>query len=510
MIARLGSATVLGGGTMGAQIACLLAGIGTRVTLLDLDPPTAAAGLERALKLRPSPVYRASDAAAIRTGGFDELAAAVTDADWIVEAIVEQLEPKRDLHARVDAALGGRAADAWPIVSTNTSGIRIASIAEGRSEPFRRAFLGTHFFNPPRYGRLLELVPTSDTDPRVIGRLEDLASRLLGKGTVRAQDTPAFIANRLGVYGLQRAIELAIELGLGPDEVDDLTGPLIGRPKSATFRTLDLVGLDVAAVVTEHCYADLPDDPEREAFLVAPVLRGLLERGALGEKAGAGFFRREGKEILALDLASGEYRPRRRIASPTVDLARNEPDLGRRLGLLMAGRDIAATYLRRLIDASLGYAATVAPDIAAGVADVDAAMRWGFGWQLGPFQTWDALGLAAVAGRLPAVPPHVERVLAGPGAFYGDGSAVSFPAAELRPIPERAGSLDLDGLRQASAATGLASNASASLVELGGGILGLELHGKLNILGPEAIESVRRACELAGPAYDGLVIGTLA
>ncbi|TAM78585.1 MAG: 3-hydroxyacyl-CoA dehydrogenase/enoyl-CoA hydratase family protein [Chloroflexota bacterium] len=510
MIARLGSATVLGAGTMGAQIACLLAGVGTRVTLLDLDPPTAAQGLERALRLRPSPVYRASDASAIRTGGFEGLVAAVTDADWIVEAIVEQLEPKRELHARVDAALAGRAADAWPIVSTNTSGIRIASIAAGRSAPFQRAFLGTHFFNPPRYGHLLELIPTADTDPQVVGRLEDLASRLLGKGTVRAKDTPAFIANRLGVYGLQRAIELALELGLGPDEVDELTGPLIGRPKSATFRTLDLVGLDVAVAVAEHCYADLPEDPEREAFRVAPVLGALLEKGALGEKAGAGFFRREGKEILALDLVSGEYRPRRRVASPTVDLARGEPDLGRRLGLLIAGRDAAATYLRRLFDASLGYAATVGPDIAAGVADVDAAMRWGFGWQLGPFQTWDVLGLAPVAGRLAAVPPLVERVLAGPGGFYRDGSALSFPEAELRPIPARPGSLDLGVLRLASASAGLASNTSASLVELGGGILGLELHGKLNILGPEAVDSVRRACDLASRAYDGLVIGTRA
>lgn len=495
---------------MGARIACLLAGVGARVTLLDLDASIAANGLERALKLRPGPVYRASDAATIRTGSFDELAGALGDADWVIEAIVEQLEPKRDLHARVDEALAGRPQAEWPIVSSNTSGIRIAAIAEGRSEPFRRAFLGTHFFNPPRYARLLELIPTPATDPAVLDRLEDVSSRLLGKGTVRANDTPAFIANRLGVYALQRAIELALELGLGPDEVDDITGKLIGRPKSATFRTLDLVGLDVAAAVADHCYADLPDDPEREAFRVAPVLRSLLDEGALGEKTGVGFFRREGQEILALDLATGDYRPRRRMASPTVDLARNEPDLGRRLGLLLAGADPAATYLRRLLDATLGYAATVGPDIAAGVADVDAAMRWGFGWQLGPFQTWDALGLEAVAARLPTRPPLVERVLAGPGAFYRDRAAVTFAATALEPLLPRLGSLDVERLRAASTAAGLPANASASLVELGEGILGLELHGKLNILGPEAIESVRRACELAGRAYDGLVIGTLA
>jgi 3-hydroxyacyl-CoA dehydrogenase len=510
LTARVGSAVVLGAGTMGAQIACLLAGVGTRVHLLDLDGAIAAKGLERALKLRPSPVYRSTDAQAITTAGFDDLPEALVDAEWIIEAIVEQLEPKRDLFARVDEALAGRAEDDWPIVSTNTSGISIAGIAGGRSGPFRAAFLGTHFFNPPRYGHLLELIPTPATDPAVLERLADYGSRLLGKGTVRAKDTPAFIANRLGVYGLQRSIELALEMGLGPDEVDEITGTLIGRPRSATFRTLDLVGLDVAAAVADHCYADLTDDPERETFQVAPVLRTLLERGALGEKAGAGFFRRDGREILALDFASGDYRPRKKIGSATVELARNETNLPRRLGMLLAGQDAAGTYLRRLFDATLGYTATIAPDIADGVADVDAAMRWGFGWQLGPFQTWDALGLERVAKRLPAVPSLVGRVLSGPGAFYRDGAAITFPDEELRPIPPRPGVLDLDGRRAASAAAGLPTNASASMVELGDGILGLELHGKLNILGPEVVDAVRRACELASRSYDGLVLGTRA
>ncbi|MEP7082714.1 MAG: 3-hydroxyacyl-CoA dehydrogenase family protein, partial [Chloroflexota bacterium] len=253
---------VVGAGTMGAQIACLLAGNGSRVRLLDLDASVAEAGLKRVMKLRPSPLYLAADARNIHAAGLDQLDQAVTDADWILEAIVEQVEPKRQLFARLDAALQAR--PSRPVVTTNTSGISIAALAEGRSPEFRRRFLGTHFFNPPRYTRLLELIPLPETQDAAVADLADFASRRLGKGTVIATDTPAFIANRLGVHGLMVALRLAQELGLGPDEVDDLTGPLIGRPKSATFRTLDLVGVDVAVAVADHCHADLVDDPRRE------------------------------------------------------------------------------------------------------------------------------------------------------------------------------------------------------------------------------------------------------
>ena len=400
MIPRMRSVVVLGAGTMGAQIACLLAGAGAKVRLLDLDEATAADGLARALKLRPAPTYRPQDVAHIRTGSFDELPAAASDADWILEAVVERLEPKRALFARVDEALSEAARRPWPIVSTNTSGISIAALAAGRSDDFRRAFLGTHFFNPPRYTRLLELIPIATTAPHVIETLEAYAPRHLGKGTVRAKDTPAFIANRLGVYGLQRALALAQELGLGVDEVDELTGPLIGRPRSATFRTLDVVGLDVAVAVADHCHADLPDDPQREVFVVAPILRQLIERGSLGEKAGAGFFKREGGEILALDLATGDYRPRRRISSATVEAARNERDLGARLRLLVAGDDAASRFLWRAMSDGITYAADVAGEIAGDLPTIDRAMRLGFGWQLGPFETWDALGVAATVERL--------------------------------------------------------------------------------------------------------------
>ena len=245
MTPRVERAAVVGAGTMGAQIACLLAGAGTRVDLFDMTTEVARSGLERVTKLKPAPLYAAAHALRIRPGGLDvdgSLEESVARADWVLEAIVEQPEPKRALFERIDPALTGRTR----FVTTNTSGLSIAGLADGRTDAFRSRFLGTHFFNPPRYTRLLELIPLPETDPAVVDELAEFASRHLGKGTVVARDTPAFIANRLGVHGLMVALRLAQELGLGPDEVDDLTGPLIGRPKSATFRTLDLVGIDVA------------------------------------------------------------------------------------------------------------------------------------------------------------------------------------------------------------------------------------------------------------------------
>ena len=518
MIPRLDSAVVLGAGTMGAQLACLLAGTGARVRLLDLDGETAARGLERAAKLRPSPVFRAEDFQGIRTGGFDELEAAVVGADWVVEAVVERLEPKRALFERIDAALADVADEAaLPLISSNTSGISIFRMAEGRSERFRRSFLGTHFFNPPRYARLLELIPTGDTDPDRVAWIEDVGSRRLGKGTVRAKDRPAFVANRLGVHGLLTALALARETGLGVDEVDDLTGPLIGRPKSAIFRTLDLVGLDVAVAVADHCHEDLVDDPERERFAVPSVLRRLVEEGRLGEKSGAGFYRKDDGEILALDLETLEYRPRRRASSPAVEQARTEPDVRRRLSALVdaasrSPEDPAATFVWRLVASELAYAAAVGPEIAADAESVDRAMRWGFGWEVGPFEAWDALGLDRVAERLPAagitIPPLVERVVEGPGRFHEDGQALDFATLELHEVGRRPGSVDLDARKGAT--PGLPANASASVVDLGDGILGLELHGKLNVIGLDTLDVLRRGLELAQARYDGFVIGTRA
>ena len=496
MTPRIASALVIGAGTMGAQIAALLAGAGARVRLFDMTEEVAKSGLDRVTKLKPAPLYSSDHGRRIRPGGLDDDAAfraAVGEADWVLEAIVEQAEPKRALFERVDAAL----TDRTRYVTTNTSGLSIAGLADGRSDGFRRRFLGTHFFNPPRYTRLLELIPLPETDRALVAELADFASRHLGKGTVVARDTPAFIANRLGVHGLMVALRLAQKLGLGPDEVDELTGTLIGRPKSATFRTLDLVGVDVAVAVADHCHADLADDPERDTFAVPSLMRGLVERGALGEKAGAGFFRREGGEILALDLESGEYRPRRKIASGSVAMARSEAGLPARLRMLIGAEDSAGEFLRRALAANLGYAARVGPEIADGVADIDAAMRWGFGWELGPFELVAALG--DDAARLL---PEVEL----PDPIYDNGSAWSYVARAPAPIAQRPGTVDLRAARREE----LPSNAAATALELGDGILGLELHGKLNIIGLDTLAMVERAVALAAERYDGLVIGTAA
>ncbi len=521
MTARFPRVTVLGAGTMGAQLACLIAGAGARVRLLDLDAPTARAGLERATKLQPAPLYTPDDLARIRIGGFDELDAAIRDSDWVLEAIVERLEPKRELLARVDAAAGA------PIVTTNTSGLSITALADGRSETFRRRFFGTHFFNPPRYTRLLELVPHAETDRSVMEAFATYGSVMLGKGVVIARDTPAFIANRLGVHGLLTVLRLAQELGLGPDEVDELTGELIGRPKSATFRTLDLVGIDVALAVAEHCHADLVDDPDRDVFEPPPILRRLVERGALGTKTGAGFFRREPDgEILALDFETGEYRPRRAVRSAIIQAARAEADPEKRIALLLSsgsadGRreDPAAELVRRALISELRYAAQVAPRMADDAWSVDAAMRWGFGWQRGPLETIDRLGdvakdlLDGAAGPGPGA-TGAEATGAEAAARYGEGDRTwSFVQEGPAPLPEiarAAGALDLDAARRAGRERGLPSNAAASVVELPDGILGVELHGKLNVIGMDSLDLLRRAVARASEQADGLVIGTAA
>ncbi len=518
MIPRLRHVVVLGAGTMGAQLACLVAGTGADVRLLDVDADAARSGLERARGLRPSAVYRQTDLERVRPGGFEELEDAVRAADWVLEAVVERADAKRALFERVDSVLTDVAAEPTvagavplrPIVSSNTSGLSIRSLAEGRSDAFRRRFLGTHFFNPPRYARLLELVPTEATDPGCLAWVAALASRSLGKATVRAKDTPAFIANRLGVHGMLTALALAQELGLGVDQVDELTGPLLGRPKSATFRTLDLVGLDVAVAVADHCREALVDDPERDRFEVPPVLRGLVADGRLGEKTGAGFYLRRDGEILALDLETGEYRPRRTVASPVVEMARAEPDLRRRLATLLgatrrATGDAASCFIERLLASGLGYAATVGPEVADDAAAVDEAIRWGFGWELGPFETWDVIGHEAVRATLARVPPLIERVDAGPRAFRSDGAWLDFGTLALARHGRDVGR-DLDERRRT--VPDLPSNASASLVDLGDGILGLELHGRHGVIGLDTVDLLRRGVDLASERYDGLVVGT--
>ena len=499
-LSRVTSVAVLGAGTMGAQIAAHFANAGVPALLLDLDARTARDGLERARRLKPDPAYTPGSLSLVRTAGFDTDLAAIAQADWIVEAVVERLDVKRDLLARVD---GLRRPGS--IVSSNTSGIPIGALAEGRSEDFRRHWLGTHFFNPPRYLRLLEVIPTPDTDPAVVEAVRRFADHRLGKGVVIARDTPNFIANHIALYGVLRMIEVLAEGEYTVEEIDAITGPALGRPKSATFRTMDIAGLDVLALVVANLFDRLPAG-SREAFAAPPLLAALVERGWVGEKAGLGFYKRVktasgASEIHALDPAALEHRPARPVALPSLEAARSIEDIGERVRTLFAGRDRAGTFLRRTLAPMLVYTARVAPDIAHHIDDVDRVLQWGFGWDLGPFQLIDAIGAAEV----------VEAWR----AHGGDGDPPALIAEALASGRNRIrqGALppagpDLQILRAARDREKIVRrNGGASLVDLGEGVLAVEFHSKMNAIGGDTIEMIRAGVAEAERNFQALVVG---
>jgi 3-hydroxyacyl-CoA dehydrogenase len=500
MMTRIRSAAVLGAGTMGAQIAAHLANAGLPTLLLDVDAATAAEGLKRARALSPDPFFTPGAAALIRTGGLDTDLAAIARADWIVEAVIERLDVKQSLFERVE---GHRAAGA--IVSSNTSGIPIASLADGRSEAFRRHFLGTHFFNPPRYLRLLELIPTADTDPGVRDTLASFADLRLGKGTVIAKDTPNFIANRIGLFGVMQIFR-AMDAGLTIDDIDAITGPAIGRPRTATFRTMDLAGLDILDHVTRNLADRLTDPGERAAFALPPVVAELVRRGWIGSKAGQGFYKKaQDGAILTLDPATFEYGPQRKPRLAALDVARTIEDPAARIRSLFLGQDQVGSFLRRTLGPTLIYAARIAPAIAHSIDDVDRAMRWGFGWELGPFETWDAIGVAnVIAAADGAEVPPLAREAAERGAFRPITPAVNGTAIQLVP-PAAPGLQILRAARERQAV--IRKNAGASLVDLGDGVLCVEFHSKMNAIGGDTMEMLDAAVKQAEAGFSGLVVG---
>lgn len=530
MTRRLRKAAVLGAGVMGSAIAAHLANAGIPVLLLDIVPPEltdaerrrgftlehpevrnrlAATGKDRALNARPAAFFTPARAQLVTVGNFDDHLKGIADADWIIEAVVENLDIKQQLLERVEAH---RRAGA--VVSTNTSGLPVQQIASGRSAAFRRHFLGTHFFNPPRYLKLLEIIPLADTDPEVVDAASTWGEWLLGKGVVYAHDRPNFIANRIGSYGFHKAVQLMLELGLTIEEVDELTGPLIGRPRSATFRTTDLVGLDTVIHVSENSYRNLADDPERDVFIVPELFREMATRGWLGEKTGSGFYKRVDGEIHALDYTTMEYRPRRKVALGSVEAAKLIPDPAKRLRQLVTAPEAAGQFLWQLTSSILTYAARRVPEIADDVLNVDRAMRWGFAWEHGPFETWDLLGVAETATRLEEerreVPPLVRAVLEhGEGAFYrkrdGRQNYFDLGSGTYRSIPDRPGVLVLTDLKEQDRV--VATNPGASLTDLGDGIACLEFHSKLNTIGEDTIRMLYRSLEEVRRGFDGLVIG---
>jgi 3-hydroxyacyl-CoA dehydrogenase len=494
------SAAVLGAGTMGAQIAAHLANAGLPVLLLDVTGEAAKAGLERARTIRPDPFFLADAAALIRTGSFDDAIAEAGRAEWIIEAVLEKLDAKQALLSRLGPHLDRRS-----IVSTNTSGIPVNQVAEAFGEAQdRRRFLGTHFFNPPRYLSLVELIPTGDTDPAVVAELRTFLDRRLGKGVVIAHDTPGFIANRIGVYGMARTLELVADARFTIDEVDAVTGVAIGRPKSATFRTADIAGLDILAKVA----GDLEANLKEQAFRLPPFVEAMVGEGAVGEKAGRGFFQKvkspDGSHIHVRDIAAGRYVPRVKPRFGSVDAARAMEDVKPRVKTLFLAGDRAGELLRETLGPTLLYAARIAPEIADSIDDIDRAMRWGFAWELGPFETWDAIGIREVleALSIPAAdaPPLVTGALAKGRNTFREGS--------LPPADAEYGLLRGAGKGSGSEAAVLRTNASASLVDLGDGVLAVNLHSKMNAIGGDTLEMLEAGVAAAASGHAGLVIGT--
>src|SRR5579863_1370202 len=408
---------VLGAGTMGARIAAHFANAGVPSLLLDIVLPNepnrnaaALKGIESAAKLRPGGFFTDSAASLIQPGNLEDNLKDIADCDWIIEAVTENLKIKRELWRKVEAS---RKPDA--IVSTNTSGIPLAQIAEGFSHSFRRHFLGTHFFNPPRYLHLMELIPGADTDAEVLAFVEDYADRRLGKGVVGCKDTPNFIANRIGSFFGGTVAKITVEDNYTVEEVDALTGPLIGLPNSASFRLLDIVGLDVWAFVGTNLYHAVPGDRWRDRYLMSDTQTKMIERGWLGEKSGQGFYKRVGKEkeIHAIDLNTLEYHPAAKVRFPSADAARNIEDLGERLRMLVKGTDRVGTFLWKLYSDLFLYSAEMVPQISDRIIEIDRAMRWGYANKLGPFELWDALGFEDVCRRLEAdkreIPANIEN-----------------------------------------------------------------------------------------------------
>jgi len=458
MMRHVREVAVLGAGTMGAQIAAHFANAGIPALLLDITRDVAREGLDRARALRPDPFFTPTTHTLIKTGSFDEDLAGIAKCDWILEAVVERLDIKQALLAKIESH---RRADA--IVGSNTSGIPIAALAEGRSAGFKRHFLGTHFFNPPRYLHLLEIIPTAETEPAVVDAVLAFADRRLGKGVVVAKDTPNFIANHIGLFGVMQIFRALATGEYTIEEIDAITGPAIGRPKSATFRTMDIAGIDVLAHVARNLGERLGSADDRRHFDLPPLVEDLVRRGWVGAKSGQGFYKKTADgEILTLDPASMEYRSKQPARLPSLDAAKSIENIGERIRTLVNGDDKVGRFLKATLVPTLEYAERVAPQIAHDPADVDDAMRWGFGWELGPFATMRSLGNAQQPGAL--------GVLAAPSKNI------------------------------------VKKNPRASLVDIGDGVLAVEFHSKMNAIGGDTIQMLQAGVKEAAANFAALVV----
>jgi 3-hydroxyacyl-CoA dehydrogenase len=500
---------VLGAGTMGSRIAAHFANAGVPSLLLDIVVPgqqnrnnAALKGIESALKQKPGGFFLDSLKDLITPGNFDDDLPKIDECDWVIEAVTEDLEIKRALWRRV-----AQAARADAILSTNTSGIPLRQIAEGFDSVFRRRFLGTHFFNPPRYLHLLEVIPGPETDPALLDFVSDYSDRRLGKGVVRCKDTPNFIGNRIGSFFGATTYKYMRELDLTIEEVDALTGSLIGLPNSASFRLLDIVGIDIWAYVSKNLYEAVATDPWRERFHTPEFMARMIERGWLGEKTGQGFYKRVGpeREIHAIDWKTLEYHTAAKPKLASAEAARNVEDLPSRLKMLVNAKDRAGEFLWKTLSDVFLYSAERVPEISDRIVEIDRAMRWGFAHKLGPFEMWDALGFRDTACRIEkegrVLPENVARMLSsGAESFYRNGSYFDVAGGSYAELEKRPGILTLTGTDIVK------KNAGASLRDIGDGVVCLEFHSKMNSLGDDAISMIQTGLEELAANFEAMVI----
>lgn len=524
---------VLGSGIMGSRIALHLANAGIPSLLLDIVPKELTPEEEKkgltlqspevrnrivhqaltsAVKSNPSPVYSQRYVSRITTGNFEDDFPKIKECDWIIEAVVERLDIKKSIFDQVE-----KYRKPGSIVSSNTSGIPIHLMAEGRSDDFKRNFLGTHFFNPPRYLPLLEIIPTPYTDPSITEFFLHWGDRYLGKTTVLCKDTPAFIANRVGVFGIMAIFHAIRDMGLTVEEVDKLTGPVLGRPKSATFRTADVVGLDTLVHVANGLYQALPHDEQRELFRLPDFIQKMMENKWLGDKTGQGFYKKiknpDGSStILSLDLNTLEYKEQKKAKFPTLEQTKTIDNLSDRYKVLIAGQDKAGEFYRKSFAALFSYVAHRIPEISDEIYRVDAAMRAGFGWEHGPFEIWDALGIRKgielTESQGYKVPQWVKDLSEkGIDKFYktseGTQQYFDIPTASFKNRPDLSGIIILDHRRNTSTVW---SNSECSVIDLGDGILNIEFRSKMNTLGSGVLAGINKGIELAERDFRGVVI----
>jgi 3-hydroxyacyl-CoA dehydrogenase len=525
---------VIGAGVMGATIAAQLANVGMETVLLDIVPPELTdedkkkgltedskafrnklsnRGVDIALKAKPASFYVPEGATLITVGNVEDDFGLLRDVDWIIEAVLERIEVKQQVFGRLETVLRP-----GTIVSSNTSGIPAGDMCAGRSEDFRKHFAITHFFNPPRYMKLLEIVSGPDTLPEVIELLAGTCERVLGKGIVYAKDTPNFVANRIGTYSLLRVIRTMMEMGLSVEAVDSLTGPVIGHPKSASFRTADLVGLDTLVHVAENVYEGAPDDEKREIFAPPELITAMIERNLLGEKSGGGFYKKskdsEGrKEILSLDYTTMDYGPQEKVKFPSLEAAKNIPGTASKIKSLYYADDRAGEFTFRTMSETMIYSASRIQEIADDIVNIDNALRWGFAWKMGPFEAWDVLGVRKSTTKMREagfeIPAWVQEMLeSGNESFYKHEAGTLYfydlTSREYREVPVKPGIILLPSLKDRQKKVD--GNKGASLIDIGDGVACLEFHTKMNAMGDDIIGMVIKSADIVASDFEGLVI----